>query len=67
MAALHSGSFAYTEGAASTGMAGWSSAFGVFSFVGGRLLWPELVHVVGEAAGLVSFRGELINVNGRPH
>jgi len=62
MAALGSGSFAYTEGAASTGMAGWASSFGVFSFVGGRLLWPELVHVVDEAAGLVSFRGELLRV-----
>jgi hypothetical protein len=62
MAKLNADSFAYTEGAAATGMAGWASSFGVFTFVEGRLLWPEVVHVVDEAAGLVSFRGELIRV-----
>ena len=65
MAALSSAAFSYTEGAASTGMAGWASSFGVFTWFNGRLLWPELVHVVDEQAGLVSFRGGLINVNGR--
>jgi hypothetical protein len=63
MAALHSDSFAFTEGAAATGLAGWASSFGVFSFVGSRLLWPELVHVTSESEGLVAFRGELLNVN----
>src|SRR5215469_4468609 len=67
MAALGSGSFAYTEGAASTGMAGWASSFGVFSFAGGRLLWPEICHVVDEEAGLVAFRGELIRVGSAVH
>ena len=67
MAALSSAAFSYTEGAASTGPAGWASSFGVFTWFNGRLLWPELVHVVDEQAGLVSFRGGLINVNGRLH
>jgi len=83
MAALHSSSFAYTECAAATGIAGWASSFAVFTFVGGptstatlafidltarfRLLWREMVHVVSEEHGLVSFRGELIHVGRTIH
>jgi hypothetical protein len=65
MAALGSSAFSYTEGAASTGMVGWASAFGVFTWVGGRLLWPEIVHIVDEQAAIYSFRGELHGVDGR--
>ncbi len=38
----------------------WRSSFGVFTFFGGRLMQPELVHKVEE--GLVYFRGERIKV-----
>lgn len=38
----------------------WRSGFVVATFAGGRLLWPEHVHVV--APGKVSFRGELLEV-----
>src|SRR5215831_12252390 len=65
MAALGSSAFSHTEGAASTGMAGWASSFGVFTWVDGCLLWPEIVHLVDEQSGLVSFRGELIRVGER--
>ena len=60
MADLGSASFSYTDGAASTGMAGWASSFGVFTWVNGRLLWPEIVHVFD--TDLVSFRSELLKV-----
>lgn len=40
----------------------WASGFSVLTFKDYRLLWPELVHVVNEAEGLVEFRGELIHV-----
>jgi hypothetical protein len=43
-------------------MTGWASGFGVLSFASSRLLWPELVHVVDEEAGLYSFRGKLESV-----
>ena len=72
-----------TECAAATGIAGWASSFAVFTFVGGptstatlafidltarfRLLWREMVHVVSEEHGLVSFRGELIHVGRTIH
>jgi hypothetical protein len=60
MAPLGSGAFSgYTEQASAAGMTGWASGFGVLSFAGSKLLWPELVHVVDEAAGLYSFRGKL--------
>lgn len=38
----------------------WRSGFVVLTFRDGRLLWPELVHVV--KPGAVEFRGELIDV-----
>jgi hypothetical protein len=38
----------------------WRSGFIVLTFKGGRLLWPEIVHVLEE--GLVEFRGQIINV-----
>jgi hypothetical protein len=65
MAPLGSKAFrAYTEMA----QTGWASGFAVLSFApGGRLLVPELALVVDEANGLVSFRGELINVNRSLH
>lgn len=44
------------------GPANWRSGFAVLTFVDGRLLWPELVHVIDEAAGLVSFRGKVWRV-----
>jgi hypothetical protein len=61
MAALGSKAFrAYTEMA----QTGWASGFVVLSFApGGKLLVPEIAMVLDEAAGLVSFRGDLINVN----
>ena len=62
MADPRAGSFAYTEGAAALGMLGWSSAVWVFTFEAGRLLWPEPVHVVDEAAGLFTFRGRIHRV-----
>ena len=38
----------------------WQQGFGVFTFHKGRLLWPELVHVIGE--GQVAFRGKVWRV-----
>ena len=38
----------------------WRSGFVVATFVEGRLLWPEVVHVAAE--GVVEFRGKLIEV-----
>jgi len=38
----------------------WRAAFGVFTFVKGTLLWPELVVVVDRRH--VQFRGQLIKV-----
>lgn len=38
----------------------WRSGFIVLTFWRGRLLWPELVHVIGD--GLVEFRGQVIEV-----
>ena len=38
----------------------WRSGFVVLTFHKGRLLWPEIVHVIGE--GLVEFRGQVIDV-----
>ena len=40
----------------------WRSGFTVLTFAEGRLLWPELVHVIDEAAGLICFRGEVWEV-----
>lgn len=40
--------------------ADWRSGFVVLSFLGGRLLWPEVCHVLGD--GQVEFRGQVINV-----
>jgi Calcineurin-like phosphoesterase len=38
----------------------WASGFLVLTFKDGKLLWPEVVHVVGD--NTVSFRGQLIKV-----
>lgn len=38
----------------------WRSGFAVLTFKDGKLLWPELVHVVKD--GVVDFRGALHNV-----
>lgn len=38
----------------------WRSGFVVLTFKGGRLLWPEVVHVIEQ--GQVEFRGEIINI-----
>jgi hypothetical protein len=40
----------------------WGSGFIVLSFCDGRLLEPELVRVVDEKSGVVSFRGALLAV-----
>lgn len=39
-----------------------ASGFVVLTFERGRLLWPEMCHVVSEEDGLVSFRGRLMEV-----
>jgi hypothetical protein len=46
----------YTE----DGPKNWRSGFAVLTFHKGRLLWPELVHVIGE--GEVEFRGKVHSV-----
>ncbi len=51
-------SFAYREDSP----ADWRSGFAVLRWVGGRLLWPEVVHAVGEGEGVVEWRGELVEV-----
>lgn len=38
----------------------WRSGFAVLTFRDGRLMWPEVVHVLEE--GVVEFRSDLINV-----
>ncbi len=38
----------------------WRSGFVVLTFCNGKLMWPEVVHVVGD--GQVEFRGEIIDV-----
>lgn len=38
----------------------WRSGFAVLTFWKGRLLWPELVHVLGE--GQAQFRGQVFDV-----
>lgn len=38
----------------------WRSGFAVLTFWGGKLLWPELVHVIEE--GKVEFRGKVYDV-----
>lgn len=40
----------------------WRSGFAVLTIKNGVLLWPELVHVMDEAKGLVQFRGEVLRV-----
>lgn len=40
----------------------WRSGFVVLSFANGRLLWPELAYVIDEAAGLVGWRGGILEV-----
>lgn len=46
----------YLEG----GAVNWRSGFAVFTFRGGRLMWPELCSVIGP--DMVDFRGEMIGV-----
>lgn len=38
----------------------WRSGFIVLTYRDGRLMWPEVVHVIGD--GIVEFRGEIIHV-----
>jgi hypothetical protein len=38
----------------------WRSGFAILTFHKGRLLWPEVVHVIGE--GKVDFRGKVYEV-----
>lgn len=38
----------------------WRSGFAVFTFRSGRLMWPEVVSVIGK--DMVDFRGEMIGV-----
>lgn len=40
----------------------WRSGFAVLTFYNGRLLWPEVCHVLDEDKGLVEFRGQVIEV-----
>jgi hypothetical protein len=40
----------------------WRSGFVVLTFRDGRLLWPEVVHVIDEDAGRVEFRGQIVEV-----
>jgi len=40
----------------------WRSGFAVLTIHRGKLLWPELVHVIDEAKGEVCFRGKVIEV-----
>lgn len=40
----------------------WRSGFAVLTFHEGKLLPPELLHVIDEAAGTVSFRGQVVKV-----
>jgi hypothetical protein len=42
------------------GFRNWRSGFAVLTFVKSRLVWPEIVHVVGEDE--VEFRGKVIRV-----
>lgn len=44
------------------GPTNWRSGFIVLTFKGGRLLWPEVVFVSDEKAGVVEFRGESFRV-----
>lgn len=38
----------------------WRSGFAVLTFRNGRLMWPELAHVIGERK--IDFRGEIVHV-----
>jgi hypothetical protein len=40
----------------------WRSGFVVLTFHEGRLLWPDVVHVIDEQEGLVSFQGRVWRV-----
>lgn len=40
------------------GFRNWRSGFAVFTFRGGRMMWPEIVSVIEE--GKIDFRGEII-------
>jgi hypothetical protein len=56
MAEPSGGGFEYTE----ENPLDWRSGFIVLTFRGGRLMWPEVVHVVDE--NTVDFRGNLLSV-----
>lgn len=57
MADAYGGAF---EGYMEDSPRSWRSGFVVLTYNNGRLLWPELVHVLEE--GLVEFRGKVISV-----
>jgi hypothetical protein len=40
----------------------WASGFIILTFYNSRLLWPEVVHVIDEEAGKVSWRGLVYDV-----
>lgn len=40
----------------------WRSGFVVLTFSEGRLLWPEVAHVLDEAEGAIEFRGKIWRV-----
>lgn len=40
----------------------WRSGFVVLTFRDGRLMWPEVVHVMDEEQGIVQFRGNAFKV-----
>ena len=40
----------------------WTSGFVILTFRNGKLLWPEVVHVLDEERGTFEFRGELLHV-----
>jgi hypothetical protein len=56
MADAYGPQFAYSE----LNPVDWRSGFAVLTFHKGRLLWPELVHVIEE--GVIEFRGKVTEV-----
>jgi hypothetical protein len=40
----------------------WRSGFAIITFHKGKMLWPEVVHVINEDDGLVEFRGKVYKV-----
>jgi len=56
LADIYGPQFEYCE----TNPVNWRSGFAILTFRDGRLLWPEVAHVIEE--GVVEFRGELYHV-----